>query len=194
MDTLGEDLVLLYIRPASGRLKARHRLEYGLMGSELIRLAGHGRIEFHGGRIVVIDAAPTGDAQLDTALRSLARSAATGTSEVLPAPLPERNTARLSRPARGVRHGTPPVRMDHWDQVVDRRPGSSGRRQGAPRCHRALARADRSRPGGLWQHCRGDRAAALALWRAWCAAGAQADVTGGTRPVDRCGHDRGRRP
>jgi Golgi phosphoprotein 3 (GPP34) len=74
VDTLGEDLVLLSIRPGSGRLKADHRLEYVLMGSELIRLAAHGRLEFQSGRIVVTDATLTGDALLDAALRSLARA------------------------------------------------------------------------------------------------------------------------
>jgi Golgi phosphoprotein 3 (GPP34) len=71
---LGEDLVLLSIRPASGRLKADHRLEFVLMGCELIRLAAIGRLELQGGRIVVADATPTGDTQLDAALHRLAQA------------------------------------------------------------------------------------------------------------------------
>ncbi len=39
VDTLGEDLVLLAIQPASGMIAARQRIPYGLRGSELVRLA-----------------------------------------------------------------------------------------------------------------------------------------------------------
>jgi hypothetical protein len=44
MDTLGEDLVLLSIRPDQGLLLRRRSLEFGLMGSEFVRLAALGRI------------------------------------------------------------------------------------------------------------------------------------------------------
>jgi hypothetical protein len=39
MDTLGTDLVLLAIDPGKGRIRLETNLRYGLMGSELIRLA-----------------------------------------------------------------------------------------------------------------------------------------------------------
>lgn len=74
MDSLGEDLVLLSIRPSSGRIWTANRIDYGLMGSELIRLAAKGRVRFQAGQIVVTSQAPTGDAELDAALGSLARA------------------------------------------------------------------------------------------------------------------------
>jgi hypothetical protein len=72
MDTLGEDLALLSIRPDNGTIPAKSRLGYGLRGSELVRLAAGGRVGITGHRIVVLDSQPTGDAQLDAALASLA--------------------------------------------------------------------------------------------------------------------------
>lgn len=72
METLGEDLVLLAIRPGNGTLAARERIPYGLRGSELVRLAASGRVGITGDRIVVLDAGPTGDERLDAALASLA--------------------------------------------------------------------------------------------------------------------------
>jgi hypothetical protein len=41
-DTVGEDLVLLSVRPGSGRIAERYRISLALMGSELARLAGMG--------------------------------------------------------------------------------------------------------------------------------------------------------
>jgi hypothetical protein len=38
MDSLGEDLVLLSIRPENGLLATVQRIDFGLMGSELRRL------------------------------------------------------------------------------------------------------------------------------------------------------------
>ena len=73
VDTLGEDLVLLAIRPGNGKIAARERLGYGLRGSELVRLAASGRVGITGDRIVVLDGGPTGDERLDAALASLAR-------------------------------------------------------------------------------------------------------------------------
>lgn len=70
METLGDDLVLLAIRP-SGVIAAAARLRYGLSGSELVRLAALRRITIERARIVVLDAAPTGDALLDEALTSM---------------------------------------------------------------------------------------------------------------------------
>jgi hypothetical protein len=72
MDTLGEDLVLLSIRPDNGTIATKSRLGYGLRGSELVRLAASGRVGITGDRIVVLDGQPTGDEQLDAALASLA--------------------------------------------------------------------------------------------------------------------------
>jgi hypothetical protein len=45
--TLGEDLLLLSIRPDQGKIATVPRIDYGLMGAELVRLAGSGRPE-HG--------------------------------------------------------------------------------------------------------------------------------------------------
>jgi hypothetical protein len=72
VETLGEDLVLLAIRPGNGTVAARERIPYGLRGSELVRLAASGRVGIANDRIVVLDAGPTGDERLDTALASLA--------------------------------------------------------------------------------------------------------------------------
>ena len=72
METLGEDLVLLAIRPGNGTIAAKDRLAYGLRGSELVRLAASGRVGITGDRIVVLDGGPTGDERLDAALASLA--------------------------------------------------------------------------------------------------------------------------
>ena len=72
MDTLGEDLVLLSIRPDNGTIATKSRLGYGLRGSELVRLAATGRVGITGDRIVVLGGQPTGDEQLDAALASLA--------------------------------------------------------------------------------------------------------------------------
>jgi hypothetical protein len=70
METLSEDLVLLAIRP-SGVIGVGAKLQYALAGSELVRLAALGRVAIEGGRIVVLDQAPTGDVLLDEALASL---------------------------------------------------------------------------------------------------------------------------
>ncbi|MFI5068213.1 MAG: GPP34 family phosphoprotein, partial [Streptosporangiales bacterium] len=67
MDTLGEDLVLLAIRPGNGKIAARERLGYGLRGSELVRLAASGRVGITGDRIVVRRGGPAGDERLDAA-------------------------------------------------------------------------------------------------------------------------------
>lgn len=69
--TLGEDLLLLSIRPDNGKVATARRIDYGLMGSELVRLAASRRIEVAADRIVVRDRAATGDAELDAALLSI---------------------------------------------------------------------------------------------------------------------------
>ena len=70
METLGDDLVLLAIRP-NGVIGAAAKLQYGLSGSELVRLAALRRIDIERGRIVVLDEAPTDDVLLDEALASM---------------------------------------------------------------------------------------------------------------------------
>jgi Golgi phosphoprotein 3 (GPP34) len=72
VDTLGDDLALLSIEPERGRIRTLPALNYGLMGSELVRLAAGERIDIVQNRIIVRDAAATGDAELDAALQSLA--------------------------------------------------------------------------------------------------------------------------
>jgi hypothetical protein len=69
--TLGEDLLLLSIRPDNGKVATARRIDYGLMGSELVRLAASRRIEVAADRVVVLDRAATGDAELDAALLSI---------------------------------------------------------------------------------------------------------------------------
>ena len=69
---LGEDLILLSVRPRDGVLVTFHRLTYGLMGSELIRLTALGRLNVDDRQITVLNQIPTGDAELDEALASLA--------------------------------------------------------------------------------------------------------------------------
>lgn len=66
-DTLGEDIVLLAVRP-NGTLASGDVLRFGLAGSELVRLAGLGRVDVVEGRVVVLDASVVGDASLDAAL------------------------------------------------------------------------------------------------------------------------------
>ena len=94
LDSLGYDLVLLSLSPSDGKLTTAQRLGFGLMGSELVRLAAAGRVTIDGGRVEVIDAAPGQAGQdpfLDEALASLRRS---------------RRAARakswVSRPRRGM--------------------------------------------------------------------------------------------
>jgi hypothetical protein len=70
METLAEDLLLLAVRP-NGKLGAAPKLRFGLSGSELVRLAAARRVDIVRGRIVVLDAAPTGDDLLDAALQSM---------------------------------------------------------------------------------------------------------------------------
>ena len=70
VETLGEDLLLLAIRP-NGTLGVAQKLRFGLSGSELVRLAAARRVDIERGRIVVLDTAPTGDPLLDAALQSM---------------------------------------------------------------------------------------------------------------------------
>jgi hypothetical protein len=92
MESLGEDLLLLSIRPDRGRIGNADKIDFGLMGAELVRLATLGRAEVADGRIAVVDAAPTGDAELDAALKSLAEAGR-----------PPKATAWVGKPRRGIR-------------------------------------------------------------------------------------------
>ena len=89
--TLGEDLVLLTLQQGGGRLTAPNVTGVGLMGAELVRLAASGRVDIDSGRIQVLDPAPTGDAEADAALASLAAQQR-----------PPRAKAWCSRPRRGI--------------------------------------------------------------------------------------------
>jgi hypothetical protein len=91
MDLLGEDLVLLSLRPESSQFGTL-RINCGLMGSELVRLAAMGRIDIKANRVIIQDPAPTGDAELDAALTSLAQA------------------GRPPRPEKWVGHSRPGIR------------------------------------------------------------------------------------
>jgi Golgi phosphoprotein 3 (GPP34) len=73
MDTLGEDLFLLSFRPGKGRLwpAVGVRLNFGLAGSELIRLAAAGWITVDGDQVTVASQHPADDPNLAAALASL---------------------------------------------------------------------------------------------------------------------------
>src|SRR5690242_21906173 len=58
MDSLGEDLALLSVSPADGRVTTAQKLGFGLMGSELVRLAAAGRLTITAGRVTVTDPPP----------------------------------------------------------------------------------------------------------------------------------------
>jgi hypothetical protein len=89
---LGEDLFVLSIRARDGKLLTRGRIHFALMASELVRLAAAGRAWIAGGRIVAGDHTPTGDAELDAALLSLAGAA-----------FPPRPETWVGLPRRGIR-------------------------------------------------------------------------------------------
>ncbi len=91
MRTLGDDLVLLALNPRSGRLANADRVRFGLMGAELVRLAADRRVDIADDRIVVLDASPAGDPELDAALASLAQ-----------APRPPRPKKWVSAPRRDI--------------------------------------------------------------------------------------------
>lgn len=65
-----DDLLLLAVR-GDGKLAVRKNLHFGVAGAELIRLTACGRIAIEDGRIVLLDAAPTGDELLDDALNDI---------------------------------------------------------------------------------------------------------------------------
>ena len=74
LSTLAEDLLLLSFRERGGRLGTEQRIDFGLAGAQLVQLAALGRVSVTGDQIVVSDAGPTGDPELDAALTDLARA------------------------------------------------------------------------------------------------------------------------
>jgi len=73
LSQLGENLLLLSVRrPEDTLSNTSHKMGYGLMGSELIRLAALRRVDVDPRRITLLSAASTGDPELDAALASLA--------------------------------------------------------------------------------------------------------------------------
>jgi Golgi phosphoprotein 3 (GPP34) len=91
MATLGDDLVLLSVSQGDGQVRSASVLGIGLMGAELVRLAASGRVVIPNGRVVVIDPTPTGDAEADAALASLAAARRS-----------PRARSWCSRPRRGI--------------------------------------------------------------------------------------------
>ena len=73
MRTLGEDIVLLAIRP-DGKLSVAEKLRFAVAGSELVRLAAERRVDVVDGRIEVLDRTPTGDVLLDAAFLHIQRA------------------------------------------------------------------------------------------------------------------------
>lgn len=76
VDTLGDDLVLLALRP-DGTVEPK-RLRFVIRGGELVRLAAARRVGVRGQQvtrqvITVLDKKPTGDALLDAALADMAQ-------------------------------------------------------------------------------------------------------------------------
>src|SRR5215469_815301 len=65
---LGEDLLLLALDAGRGRLGRVFVISFALTGAELVQLAASGRIDIVDDQIVLISAAPTGDAELDASL------------------------------------------------------------------------------------------------------------------------------
>ena len=83
--------MLLSVWQGGGRVTAPNVTGVGLMGAELVLLAASGRVDITSGRITVLDPAPTGDAEADTALAGLAAQRR-----------PPRAKAWCSRPRRGI--------------------------------------------------------------------------------------------
>ena len=73
MESLGEDIVLLAVKP-DGHLGAWDKLRFALAGSELVRLAARRRVEVVDKRIVLVDSGPVEDPFLAAALADIRRS------------------------------------------------------------------------------------------------------------------------
>jgi hypothetical protein len=69
--TLAGDLLLLAIDPERRRVRCAEKIDYALMGADLVELAIAGRASVEDGRISILSTLPTGDGQLDAALGSL---------------------------------------------------------------------------------------------------------------------------
>jgi hypothetical protein len=96
---LGEDLLLLSIRPRDGVILTFSRIKYGLMGSELVRLAAMGRVSVNERQITVLNQIPTGDPELDVALTSLA-------------------SGKPPRPSTWVGHPRPGIREAYLERLA----------------------------------------------------------------------------
>lgn len=70
MQSLGEDIVLLAVRP-DGRLSNWDKLRFALSGSELVRLVAARKVELLDQRIAVVDPSPPDDPFLAAALADL---------------------------------------------------------------------------------------------------------------------------
>jgi hypothetical protein len=73
MQSLGEDIVLLAVKP-DGHLGAWDKLRFALAGSELVRLAAARRVEVVDKRIVLVESGPVEDPFLAAALADIRRS------------------------------------------------------------------------------------------------------------------------
>ena len=98
--------MLLTVQQGGGRLTAPNVTGVGLMGAELVRLAASGRVDIASDRIRVLDAAPTGDAEADTALASLAGQQRAPKATTWCRPAPPRDLRTLLLGAAGGRRGT----------------------------------------------------------------------------------------
>ena len=116
---LGEDLLLLSIRPRDGLIMTISRINYGLMGSELVRLAAMGRVSVDERQITVLNQIPTGDEQLDAALTSLANGKRQRPRTWVGRPRPGIRDAYLERL---VKSGSAAQRVDRaaGSQALDR--------------------------------------------------------------------------
>lgn len=78
--TLAEEIVLLALDDETGRPMGRAGMapDRALAGALLMQLALAGRIDTDGSRLILLEAAPTGDAALDAALALLAAPGAPG--------------------------------------------------------------------------------------------------------------------
>jgi hypothetical protein len=92
LSTLAEDLLLLSFRTRGGGLATEQRIDFGLAGAQLVQLAALGRVTVSDDQILVGDASPTGDPELDAALADLAR-----------APRPPRPRDWVGQPWSGIR-------------------------------------------------------------------------------------------
>jgi hypothetical protein len=70
--TLAADLILLAIDARRRNLRVTEKLDYALMGADLVELAIAERVVMDGDYVLVVNARPTGDPLLDDALASIA--------------------------------------------------------------------------------------------------------------------------